>query len=344
MTNAGNKFKYYPSETTYPNNRQASIPGLPTTANPIQHFPILYRPSGAIVYDGTNAGNVPVFWGPKERCHYSQVPKPLDSLWYCQTPEPKIHYIKLCYSAGSHADSPDGKRLPALAYALSDDVAKLLPQHGANVNVTHSTDETALCHLMSWGPMENRNWYQESHTLQGNGALKPSHARQDSLSTIKFFIHNAMTYIYVDKFENVSPLQLVVSKRYIEVAELLLAVGASPNLINSDTGQKRFVLVDALKQGRNLPIIQLLLKAGAEAELDEMPDNGLTREEGAELPIMHLTVSGTNPLYAREESQVCRHALALWHYIRKGRFKCGSSRYFFEACNELIIVRVCRGG
>ena len=92
MTNAGNKFKYYPSETTDPNNRQASIPGLPTTANPIQHFPILYRPSGAIVYDGTNAGDVPVFWGPKERCHYSQVPKPLDSLWYCQTPEPKIHY------------------------------------------------------------------------------------------------------------------------------------------------------------------------------------------------------------------------------------------------------------
>ncbi|KAK2687151.1 hypothetical protein QWA68_014341 [Fusarium oxysporum] len=302
MTNAGNKFKYYPSETTDPNNRQASIPGLPTTANPIQHFPILYRPSGAIVYDGTNAGDVPVFWGPKE-------------------------------SAGAHADSPDGKRLPALAYALSDDVAKLLLQHGANVNVTHSTDETALCHLMSWGPMENRNWYQESHTLQGNGALKPSHARQDSLSTIKFFIHNAMTYIYVDKFENVSPLHLVVSKRYTEVAELLLAVGASPNLINSDTGQKRFVLVDALKQGRNLPIIQLLLKAGAEAELDEMPDNGLTREEGAELPIMHLTVSGTNPLYARDEvkvaGMVCKRIkrfntaidkhLALWHYIREGR-------------------------
>ncbi|KAJ4088471.1 hypothetical protein NW756_006866 [Fusarium oxysporum] len=316
MTIAGNKFKYYPSETTDPNNRQASIPGLPTTANPIQHFPILYRPSGAIVYDGTNAGDVPVFWGPKERCHYSQVPKPLDSL-----------------CAGAHADSPDGKRLPALAYALSDDVAKLLLQHGANVNVTHSTDETALCHLMSWGPMENRNWYQESHTLQGNGALKPSHARQDSLSTIKFFIHNAMTYIYVDKFENVSPLQLVFSKRYTEVAELLLAVGALPNLINSDTGQKRFVPVGALKQGRNLPIIQLLLKAGAEAELDEMPDNGLTREEGAELPIMHLTVSGTNPLYAREEvkvaGMVCKRIkrfntaidkhLALWHYIRKGR-------------------------
>ncbi|KAI8395010.1 hypothetical protein FOFC_10705 [Fusarium oxysporum] len=268
MTNAGNKFKYYPSETTDPNNRQASIPGLPTTANPIQHFPILYRPSGAIVYDGTNAGDVPVFWGPKERCHYSQVPKSLDSL-----------------CAGAHADSPDGKRLPALAYALSDDVAKLLLQHGANVNVTHSTDETALCHLMYWGPMENRNWYQESHTLQGNGALKPSHARQDSLSTIKFFIHNAMTYIYVDKFENVSPLQLVASKRYTEV-------GRTPSRL------------DALKQGRNLPIIQLLLKAGAEAELDEMPDNGLTREEGAELPIMHLTVSGTNPLYAREEVKV----------------------------------------
>ncbi|EGU88129.1 hypothetical protein FOXB_01357 [Fusarium oxysporum f. sp. conglutinans Fo5176] len=274
MTNAGNKFKYYPSETTDPNNRQASIPGLPTTANPIQHFPILYRPSGAIVYDGTNAGDVPVFWGPKERARLTLI----------------TDRVKLCYSAGAHADSPDGKRLPALAYALSDDVAKLLLQHGANVNVTHSTDETALCHLMYWGPMENRNWYQESHTLQGNGALKPSHARQDSLSTIKFFIHNAMTYIYVDKFEN--------------LAELLLAVGASPNLINSDTGQKRFVLVDALKQGRNLPIIQLLLKAGAEAELDEMPDNGLTREEGAELPIMHLTVSGTNPLYAREEVKV----------------------------------------
>ncbi|EXL64687.1 hypothetical protein FOPG_19057 [Fusarium oxysporum f. sp. conglutinans race 2 54008] len=167
---------------------------------------------------------------------------------------------------------------------------------------------------MYWGPMENRNWYQESHTLQGNGALKPSHARQDSLSTIKFFIHNAMTYIYVDKFENVSPLQLVASKRYTEV-------GRTPSRL------------DALKQGRNLPIIQLLLKAGAEAELDEMPDNGLTREEGAELPIMHLTVSGTNPLYAREEvkvaGMVCKRIkrfntaidkhLALWHYIRKGR-------------------------
>lgn len=66
MTNAGDKLKYYPSETTDPNNSQASIPGLLTTANPVQHFPILYHPSGAIVYDGTNAGDVRVFWEQKK--------------------------------------------------------------------------------------------------------------------------------------------------------------------------------------------------------------------------------------------------------------------------------------
>ncbi|KAF4465474.1 Ribonuclease ribotoxin [Fusarium albosuccineum] len=62
MTNDGDKIKYYPSPISDPNNSEASIPGLPTTTNPVHHFPILYRPSGAIVYDGTNAGDVRVFW------------------------------------------------------------------------------------------------------------------------------------------------------------------------------------------------------------------------------------------------------------------------------------------
>ncbi|KAJ4264760.1 hypothetical protein NW762_005003 [Fusarium torreyae] len=240
---------------------------------------------------------------------------------------------KLLMGKGAHPDTADGKKLPALAYALNKDVAQLLIDHGADINITHGTDETALCHLISWGPMEDVDWNKEFNMPRGDGALSPLHTRRDHLSTIKFLIRNPKTDIYADRIRDVNPLQLAVTRRYNEVVELLLNKGASPNPIQA--GGKRLLLADALKRTENFTIVRMLLDAGAEADLEQMPEGGLSEEAGAGLPIMNLTTSGSNPLYAREEVDIARLVCkkikpghlnanigghpALWHYVRKGR-------------------------
>ncbi|KAF4966778.1 hypothetical protein FSARC_5565 [Fusarium sarcochroum] len=260
---------------------------------------------------------------------------------------------KMLMDKGAHPDTPDGKNLPALAYALNEDVAQLLIDYGADINVTHGTDETALCHLISWGPMEDVDWNKEFNMPRGDGALTPLHTRHDHLSTIKLLIQNPKTDIYADRIKNVSPLQLAVTRRYVEAVELLLDAGASPNPIHSEGG-KRLLLTDALKRIENSPIIRMLLDAGAEADLEHMPEGGLSEEQGSDLPIMNLTSSGSNPLYAREEVEIARLVCkkikhfdanmgehpALWHYVRRGRGDIGQVLIQAGADPEVANVEV----
>ncbi|KAM0562649.1 hypothetical protein ACHAPJ_002339 [Fusarium lateritium] len=264
---------------------------------------------------------------------------------------------KLLLEKGAHPDTGDGKKLPALAYALNKDVAKLLIDHGADINITHGgTDENALCHLISWGPMEDVDWNKEFNMPRGDGALSPLHTRRDHLSTIKFLINNPKTDIYADRIRDISPLQLAVTRRYSEVVELLLNKGASPNPIDNEAGGKRLLLTDALKRTENSPIIKMLLDAGAEADLDQMPEGGLSEEQGSSLPIMNLTSAGSNPLYAREEVDIARLVCrkiktehfnanidghpALWHYVRKGRGDIGQVLIQAGADPEVANVEV----
>ncbi|KAF5021665.1 hypothetical protein F66182_6285 [Fusarium sp. NRRL 66182] len=241
--------------------------------------------------------------------------------------------VKLLIDNGFHPDTPDGNGLPALACALNEGIAKLLIQHGANINATDSNDVTALCHIISWAPSTMCSWKRGASITRGSATLQPLHAFREPFSTIRFLIQDAKADIYAEKIKISNPLQVAVSRRFTEVVELLLAAGASPNPISSDTGQKRLLLKDALEAGRNLPVIRLLLNAGAEADLDQLLEQGLTKEEGSALPIMNLAASDSNPLHAREEVEaaemVCERIkhfdtpidghTALWHYVRKGR-------------------------
>ncbi|RSL59140.1 hypothetical protein CEP54_007437 [Fusarium duplospermum] len=237
---------------------------------------------------------------------------------------------KLLISKGVHPNTLDGANLAALAYALNPDVARLLIEHGADVNIKpHDSDETALCHLISLGPVEARKWENELNMSQGQGAVRAEHTIQDFPGTIKFLIQEAGADIYAEKIGTTNPLQHAVLTRHVEAVKLLLAAGASPNPIDKETGRKRLLLADALRPGHNQEVVKLMLEAGAEADVDEDPYEGHIEH----LPIMNLTLRGSNPLYAREEAQVahmvCEKAKninmvveghpALWHYVRAGR-------------------------
>ncbi|KAJ4314402.1 Nitrogen permease reactivator protein [Fusarium piperis] len=237
---------------------------------------------------------------------------------------------QLLISKGVHPNTLDGTNLPALAYALNPDVARLLIDHGADVNIKqHGSDETALCHIISWGPVAARKWENELNMSQGEGAVSVEHTIQDIQGTIRFLIQEAGADIYAEKIGTTNPLQNAVLTRHVKAVKLLLAAGASPNPIDTRTGKKRLLLADALKPGHNQEVVKLLLDAGAEADVDEDPYEGPIEH----LPIMSLTLRGSNPLYAREEAQVAHMVCervknmdvvvdghpALWHYVRAGR-------------------------
>ncbi|KAF4956111.1 hypothetical protein FGADI_4052 [Fusarium gaditjirri] len=255
---------------------------------------------------------------------------------------------------GFNPNTPDGKRLPPLAYALNEDVAKLLISRGADVNATHDTDETALCHLVSWGPMDDCDWSKETNKPKSRGALNALDTRRSHFSTIRYLVQQANADIYANTIRNVSPLLFAINKRYVEAVQLLLEAGASPNPINSETGQKRLLLADALKRNQNHEIVKILLEAGAEADFDSMPEGDLSQTQGEALPIMNLITSPSNPLYAKKEVDIARlvcrkirhfnkvidgHA-PLWYYVRKGRGDIGLVLIEHGACPKLANVEV----
>ncbi|KAH7243265.1 ankyrin repeat-containing domain protein [Fusarium redolens] len=255
---------------------------------------------------------------------------------------------------GFKPNTPDEKKLPPLAYALNEDVAKLLISRGADVNVTHDTDETALCHLVSWGPMDDCDWSKELNKPKSKGALNALDTRHNHFSTIRYLVQQANADIYANTIKNVSPLLFAISKRYVEAVRLLLEAGASPNPINKETGQKRLLLADALKRNENHEIVRMLLEAGAEADFDTMPEGDLSQAQGEALPIMNLTTSLSNPLYAKAEIDIARLVCKkirhfnkaidgqtpLWYYVRKGRGDIGQVLIEHGACPKLANVEV----
>ncbi|OBS21109.1 hypothetical protein FPOA_07448 [Fusarium poae] len=258
-------------------------------------------------------------------------------------------------SGGADPDAPDGKGLPPLAYALNEHVVKFLIERGADVNVTHGgSDETALCHLISWGPRDQCDWQKEFNIPRGGGALNPSDTRQDQLSAIRCLILYANADIYANRIDKVSPLRMAVLTRYIEVVQILLEAGASPNPLSITTNSKRLLLVDALKPSQNHRVVNMLLEFGAEADVDEMPDHDLTKLEGDQLPIMHLTTPDSNPQYAKEEADmaeiICKKIKhfnmvidghrPLWRYVRQGRIDIGRILIKHGASPELANVEV----
>ncbi|KAF9777168.1 hypothetical protein IL306_004532 [Fusarium sp. DS 682] len=261
----------------------------------------------------------------------------------------------LLLDKGFKPNAPDGKRLPPLAYALNEDVAKLLINRGADVNVTHNTDETALCHLVSWGPMDDRDWSKELNIPKSKGTLNATDTCHNHIGTIRYLIQQANADIYANTIKNVSPLLFAINKRYLEAVQLLLKSGASPNPINSETGQKRLLLADALKRNENHEVVKMLLEAGAEADLDPMPEGDLSQAQGEALPIMNLTASLSNSLYAKTEVDIARLVCKkishfnkvidghtpLWYYARKGRGDIGQVLIEHGACPKLANVEVC---
>ncbi|KAH7475260.1 hypothetical protein FOMA001_g11073 [Fusarium oxysporum f. sp. matthiolae] len=255
---------------------------------------------------------------------------------------------------GFKPNTPDGKRLPPLAYALNEDVAKLLISRGADVDATHDTDETALCHLVSWGPMDDYDWSKETNMPKSKGALNALDTRHNHFSTIRYLVQQANADIYANTIRNVSPLLFAINKRYVEAVQLLLEAGASPNPINSETGQKRLLLADALKRNQNHEIVKILLEAGAEADFDTMPEGDLSQAQGEALPIMNLITSLSNPLYAKTEVDIAKLVCGkirhfnkvidghtpLWYYVRKGRGDIGLVLIEHGACPKLANVEV----
>ncbi|KAF5668456.1 ankyrin-2 [Fusarium heterosporum] len=262
--------------------------------------------------------------------------------------------LELLMGYGVDLNTPDGAKLPPLAYTLNEDVAKLLVENGADINITHGTDETALCNLISLGSAGSQSCIKEFNLPGGKGALKALDTRHDYLSTIQYLIQDAKADIYANKIRHVNPLLKAVQTRYPEAVRLLLEAGASPNPIDTETGQKRLLLADAMKRSENHCVVKMLLEAGAEADLDQLPERGLTRREGDGLPIMHLTTPNSNPLYAREEVDMARSVCkkiknfdqaidghpALWHYVRKGRQDIGRLLIEYGASPELANVNV----
>ncbi|KAF4333845.1 hypothetical protein FBEOM_12334 [Fusarium beomiforme] len=260
----------------------------------------------------------------------------------------------LLLDKGFKPNGPDGKKLSPLAYALNEDVAKLLIKRGADVNVTHNTDETALCHLTSWGPMDELDWSKELNMPMSKGALSATDTCHNHLSTIRYLIQQVNADIYANTIRNVSPLLFAINKRYLEAVQLLLKAGASPNPINSETGQKRLLLADALKRNENHEVVKMLLDAGAEADLDPMPEGDLSQAQGEALPIMNLTASMSNQLYAKTEVDIARLVCKkirhfnkvidghtpLWYYVRKGRGDIGEVLIEHGACPKLANVEV----
>jgi ankyrin repeat protein len=181
--------------------------------------------------------------------------------------------------------------------------------------------------------MGKQDWAKEPNMPQGEGALKASDTHHDFLGTIRYLIKDAKADISAQEVKRSSPLLTAVQARYAEAVELLLEAGASPNPIDTNTGQRRLLLVDAMKRSGNHRVVKMLLEAGAEVEPSQMPERDLTRDEGDELPIMHLTNPNSNPWYARHECDIARSICkrtknidkvidghtAMWHYIRKGR-------------------------
>ncbi|KAF4997838.1 hypothetical protein FGRMN_3586 [Fusarium graminum] len=260
--------------------------------------------------------------------------------------------LELLMGYGVDLNTPDGAKLPPLAYALNEDVAKLLLENGADINITHGTDETALCNLVALGSAGSQSCIKELNLPGGKGALKALDTRRDYLSTIRYLIQDAKADIYANKIRRVNPLLKAVQTRYPEAVRLLLEAGASPHPIDTETGQKRLLLADAMKRSENHCVVKMLLEAGAEADLDQMPERGLTRREGDGLPIMHLTTPNSNPLYAREEVDIARSVCkkiknfdqaidghpALWHYVRKGRQDIGRLLIERAAIPEEFII------
>ncbi|GKU02424.1 Ankyrin-2 [Fusarium langsethiae] len=261
---------------------------------------------------------------------------------------------ELLINSGADPDAPDGKGLPPLAYALNDNVVKFLIKKGADVNVTHGSDETALCHLISWGPRDQCDWQKELNIPRGGGALNPLDIHQDQLSAIRYLILNANADIYANRIVIVNPLRMAILTRYNEVVQILLEAGASPNPISIATSSKRLLLVDALGSSQNHYIVNMLLEFGAEADPDQMPDHSLTKLEGDQLPIMHFTTPGSNPRHAKEEADmaeiICKKIKhfnmvidghpPLWHYVRQGRTDIGRILIQHGANPQLANVEV----
>ncbi|KAF5624053.1 hypothetical protein F52700_9809 [Fusarium sp. NRRL 52700] len=255
---------------------------------------------------------------------------------------------------GFNPNTPDGKGLPPLAYALNENVAKLLISRGADVNATHETDETALCHLISWGPMDDCDWSKETNIPKSKGALNALDTRHNHFSTIRYLIQQANADIYANIIGNISPLLSAINKQYVEGVQLLLDAGASPNPISSETGQKRLLLADALKRNQNHEVVKILLEAGAEADFDTMPEGDLSQSQGEALPIMNLITSRSSLLYAKAEAEIAKLVCGrirhfnkvidghtpLWYYARKGREDIGLVLIEHGACPKLANVEV----
>jgi ankyrin repeat protein len=181
--------------------------------------------------------------------------------------------------------------------------------------------------------MGNQDWAKEPNMLQGEGALKTSDTHHDFLGTIRYLINDVNADISAQEIKNNSPLLKAVQTRCGEAVKLLLEAGASPNPTDTKTGQRKLLLVDAMKRSENHRVVKMLLEAGAEVEPSQMPERDLTEDEGDELPIMHLTNPNSNPWHARYEydiaQRICKRIknvdqvidghTAMWHYIRKGR-------------------------
>ena len=147
---------------------------------------------------------------------------------------------------------------------------------------------------------------------------------------------------------------VAIQTRYTEVVQLLLDAGASPNPISTVTNEKRLLLADALRFSQNHHVVNKLLAFKAEADVEQISDQNLTKKDGDQLPIMNLTTYDSNPRYAKEEvdmaETICKEIKyfdrivdghpPLWHYVRKGRLDIGRVLIRNGASPQLAGVKV----
>ena len=180
--------------------------------------------------------------------------------------------VQLLLNEGADPNVPE-EMADACSFALhfaaaghNIELVNLLLKHGANVNVTDASHNTALHHV-------TKRWF--------SNALDRSGGRKVVLDTLL----EAGADVNICNSDGESPLYLTVEKGLMAEVIDMLSCGANPNLTTTD----KFPLCVACEK-HNVPLVQTLLKAGAYPNLTADSDGEVVVK--CELPLCIAAENG----------------------------------------------------
>ncbi|KAH7165356.1 ankyrin repeat-containing domain protein [Dactylonectria macrodidyma] len=212
--------------------------------------------------------------------------------------------VELLLERGADIDSRDENNYTALHYAPNPGVVRYLLDKGVDVNTPGDWGITALCFLLLWKSSDLETWSVEPNVPGGEGSLEPSHAVQDVRGAIRYLIQEAGADIYVQPPWRGHPLCCAILSENAPGVKLLLEAGASMDPVNPKTGRRTLMLTLAMSNREDPEIVDMLLDAGAQVEVDEDPFQG----SYLEIPIMMLLSFAPKnaELQARIAHRICK--------------------------------------